>query len=624
MCGILLNISKEKISADHPALSVITHRGPDAFGMENFDLPDFCLSMGHRRLSIIDLSDKGKQPMSYDNGNLWITYNGEIYNYLEIRAELEGLGFQFKSDSDTEVLLAAFQKWGTKCLDKLNGMFAFAIFDRNENRLFIVRDRYGIKPIYFYNSQKGFILSSEIKQIAEFDYYPKSANKEALYHFLNSGDFSFNSETLWKDVVELEPGHLAEINLNTWKPGDSLNIQQWYSLPFTENVSRTEKATKLPFEDACCEFRRILDESVKLRLRADVNVGFLLSGGHDSSTLVGLAHENKRYENNKLRTYSSCYDDKSIDEREYIEAMVQFSGTDSFLHFPTPADFVENIDKVIWHNDIPVRMGSPAPHWLIYQYIKNEKDNRKVILEGQGADEILCGYGDFRWAALFEEMKFSNCAGFLSDFVSFQKRYHAPLKIIARKYFNMRYPDKIKYPASPMLNTDFLLGAAEIPSLPLKREASTVSELHKERMKILRYILHNVDRGSMAHSRETRVPFLDHNLVEFCLKLPSEYKMKGGVSKRVLRESVRDILPDKINKRVDKQGYSSPVQKWAGNELKEFFKDNLRKAQDLPFVNKKQIEKTFASFSKGDTPFNPILWRIIAVNKWINMFKIGV
>lgn len=618
MCGILLNISKNHLTAEHPALKVISHRGPDAYGMENFEFSGMCVSMGHRRLSIIDLSILGKQPMSYNDGKLWVTFNGEIYNYLEIREELEKAGYQFISGSDTEVLLAAFQEWGTECLKKFNGMFAFAMLDKQTGKIIIARDRFGIKPIYYLNSPQGFVIASEIKQIAELDCCTREINKKALYTFLNSGDFSFSKETLWKDVFELEPGQLLELNLDEWKPGDKLNISQWYHLP------TFEKPLDISFEDACCEFRRILDEAVKFRLRADVDVGFLLSGGHDSSTLVGLAHSDERYENNKLRTYSSCYDDKSIDESKYIKAMVDFAGADACFHYPTPKDFIDYAEKVIWHNDIPIRMGSPAPHWLIYQHIKNEGDNRKVILEGQGADEILCGYGDFRWAALFEEMRFGNIGNFLADFKNFRQRYHPPLKIIMRKYYNMRFPDKVKYPANPVLNTKFLLGNDQIPSLPLKRECSTVLGLHLERMKILRYILHNVDRGSMAHSRETRVPFLDHNLVEFCLSLPSEYKMKGGVSKRVLRDSVRDVLPDKINDRKDKQGYSSPLHNWAKKELKGYFEDNLEQALELPFLNTRKLEKGFSAFAEGKTVFDPVWWRIIAVNKWMEMFKLKI
>ena len=614
MCGILLNIGNEQIAPDHPALECIAHRGPDAFGTENFDLGDFNLALGHRRLSIIDLSDKGRQPMSYADQNLWITYNGEIYNYPEIKNELNSYGYRFKSDSDTEVLLAAYDKWGEKCIEKFNGMFAFALFDKKKNLIFIARDRFGIKPLYFHNSPKGFSLVSEIKQIAEFAHYQPSVNNGKLYHFLNSGDFSFDRETLWDDIFELEGGHCLTLSLSHWKPGDRLNIQRWYKPPLDE------KALDISFEDACCEFRRLLDESVKMRLRADVNVGFLLSGGLDSSTLVGLAHNNPRYENNKLRTYSSCYNDKSIDEREFINAMIEFSGTDSFLHFPTPDEFQQNMDKVIWHNDIPVRFGSPTPHWLIYQYIKNEKDNRKVILEGQGADEILCGYGDFHWAFLNEKLKFSTFGQFLRELSAFQSIHHEPLKILLRKYQRIRFPSTVKYPANPLLNTDYLLGDQKIPQIAIKREKGSIQKLHRERMRILRYILHNVDRGSMAASRETRVPFLDHNLVEFCLKLPSEYKISKGFTKRVLRESVKDVLPEKINRRTDKQGYSSPVKKWAENELHTFFEDNLKEAMQLPFLNKTTIMDDFAKFAAGNVGFDPVWWRIIATHHWIKMF----
>jgi len=616
MCGILLHIGNEQIAPNHSALECIAHRGPDAFGTENFDLGSFNVALGHRRLSIIDLSERGKQPMSYADGNLWITYNGEIYNYREIRQTLEVDGYKFQSDSDTEVLLAAYDKWGEQCIEKFNGMFAFALFDRRKNSIFIARDRFGIKPLYFHNSPKGFSLVSEIKQIAKFAHYQPSVNNEKLYHYLNSGDFSFDKETLWNDIFELEGGHCLTIPLSQWKPGDILNISRWYTPPFDETP------LNISFEDACCEFRRLLDESVKMRLRADVNVGFLLSGGLDSSTLVGLAHNDSRYENNRLRTYSSCYDDSSIDERKFINAMLEFSGADSFLHFPTPQDFQENMDKVIWHNDIPVRFGSPTPHWLIYQYIKNEKDNRKVIIEGQGADEILCGYGDFHWAFLYENMKLSKFPTFLKELTAFQKRHHEPLKILLRKYQRIRFQKSVKYPANPIINTNYLLGNNEIPSIAIKREEPTIRELHKDRMTILRYILHNVDRGSMAGSRETRVPFLDHNLVEFCLKLPSEHKISDGFTKRVLRESVKDVLPETISRRTDKQGYSSPVKKWAENELHAFFENNLKEAMDLPFVNKDAMMKNFANFAKGSVGFDPVWWRIVATHHWMKMFKI--
>ena len=237
MCGILLHIGHEQLPSDHPALEVIAHRGPDAYGMKNFPIGNLNLALGHRRLSIIDLSDKGRQPMSYADNNLCVTYNGEIYNYLEIREELASCGYEFRSDSDTEVLLAAYHKWGEKCIEKFNGMFAFALYDKRNNSIFIARDRFGIKPLYFHNSPEGFSLVSEIKQIAKFAHYKPAVNREKLYHFLNSGDFSFDQETLWNDIFELEGGHCCKINLASWKPGDSLNLRRCYSPPFEDNAS---------------------------------------------------------------------------------------------------------------------------------------------------------------------------------------------------------------------------------------------------------------------------------------------------------------------------------------------------------------------------------------------------
>lgn len=617
MCGILVNISREKIGPDHPALEIIKHRGPDAFGAETFETPASLLSFGHRRLSIIDLSEKGRQPMSYAGGRFWITFNGEVYNYLEIRAELEKENYSFVSDSDTEVILASYMKWGTACLDRFNGMFAFAIYDRETQKLFIVRDRLGVKPVYYYNSATAFRVASEIKQFTGFSDFTPEANKEKLYHYLNTGDFSFDNSTMWKNIFELEPGHCIELDLSKWKPGNEIKPVRWYSPPFGPELD-------ISYEDAVSEFRARLDQSVKFRLRADVPVGFLLSGGLDSSTLVGLGHLFPREKDAGLKTYSSCYDDKKIDERKYIKAVLEATGADSALHFPKPADVQENLEKVIWHNDIPVLHGSPVPHWLLYKHVRGENDNRKVIMEGQGADEILCGYGDFHWAFFFEMLKKGRLVNLLSEFIPFQRRHHEEWKIIIRKFIRLCAPDRIPFPANPLLNTEFLFDGGKVPLRPVRREEPDIPSLHKNRLTILRYILHNVDRNSMAHSRETRVPFLDYKLVEFCLRLPSSYKIHHGLTKRVMRDAVKDVLPPLVANRHDKQGYSSPVGRWAANELKDFFAENLRQSSDLPFVRKETILSDFTRFTKTGGAFDPVWWRIINAKKWIEIFKIKI
>ncbi len=613
MCGILFNISQdETITLEHPALNIIAHRGPDGFGAISFDADKFKIGLGHRRLSIIDLSESGHQPMSYDGGKFWIVFNGEIYNYREIRKELELEGFSFKSSSDTEVILASYKKWGRNCLSKFNGMFSFVIYDKNNGIIFIARDRFGIKPLFYLNTSNAFRVGSELKQFLSFPNFSPEMDKERLYHFLNSGDFAFDDKTMWKGISDLEPGHFIEINIRSWHLGDEIKPEKWYEPPFF-----AEKLD-ISFEDAVCEFRRLLRDSVHLRMRADVPVGFLLSGGLDSSTLVGLAHLDSEDTKEHLRTYSSCYENSKIDESNFINEMIRFAASDSCLHFPKAEDIEENIERVIWNNDLPILHGSPTVHWLLYQKIKSENDNRKVIIEGQGGDEIVCGYGDFHWAYLNEQLHKSPLK-FIDKFKVFQSSHHEPLKILARKMLRMNFPSTVKYPPNPLLNAENLVGSA-VPEIPIRREQSDISSLHRNRFKILRYILHNVDRNSMAHSREARTPFLDYRLVEFCLKLPSDLKISDGSSKRILRKAAEGVIPAKIAKRTDKQGYSSPVTDWAKSGLKDFFRRNLAKFANLPFVNGKLAQAQFEKYLAGKSHFNPVLWRIITTGIWIEKF----
>ncbi len=617
MCGILCHIGKEEILPDHPAIQIISHRGPDDYGAISFDLNQFRVGLGHRRLSIIDLSELGHQPMSYADDRYWITYNGEIYNYIEIREELIKDSYSFISSSDTEVLLAAYTKWGRNCLDRFNGMFSFCLYDREKNKILIVRDRMGIKPLYYHNSPDGFSAVSEIKQFTGFSHFEPKVNPGKLYHFLNSSDFSFDNETMWNEVYELQAGCYIELDLNKWKPGDPVNQCKWYELNYSNE-------NKLPEGEAGQEFMRLLKESVKLRLRADVPVGFLLSGGLDSSTLLGLSTQIMKNDNTHLKTFSSCYEGSSIDESLYIKDMLKFTGADSSLHYPKPADVEASLDKVIWNCDLPVRSGSPVPHWLLYEFIKNDNDGRKVILEGQGADEILCGYRDFFWGALYENLTLFKILTFFKDLSAVRRRHNYPLKVILRKFKRLAFPGSISYPANPVLNNSALLGNNPIPDIAIVREQPSIHRMHQARLKILSYILHNVDRNSMAHSRETRVPFLDHNLVEFCINLPSKYKISDGLTKQVMRKSIHGVISEKVRSREDKQGYSSPVAQWISTELKEVFRENIKEAANLPYVNKDILIKNSDSFFEGKAVFDPTWWNIVTTSRWLKTFKISL
>ena len=555
--------------------------------------------------------------MSYDGGEFWITFNGEIYNYLEIRAELEGDGCAFHSDSDTEVLLAAYSKWGRSCLDKLNGMFAFAILDKRNDELFLARDRFGIKPLYYYSSPKGIAFFSEIKQLPELGYYHPQVNYEQLYHFLNSGDFEFSSASIWRDVREIPPGHCVTLGISKLTLGEVVKPVAWYAPKIAEN-------SEISFQDASSEFKRLLENALKLRLRSDVPVGFLLSGGLDSSTLVGLAHLASDVPGGNLKTYSSCYDDKSVDEREYIQSVIEHTGADSCLHFPSPDDVLNSTDKVVWHNDLPILPGSPAPHWLLYEHIKKESDSRIVMLEGQGADEILCGYGDFQFASLYEKLRWQSLPTFGMRLLRYYLKHPQRPNVIVRKFRRIANLERLNYPAQAALRADFFFKNGEVPPIAVSREAKTVRDLHFNRLKILKYILHYVDRNSMAHSRETRVPFLDHQLVEFCLGLPTEFKVDAGISKIVMRDAIGDVLPDKVRCRYDKKGYSSPTAKWWRESWRNTLNDEIDGCGDLPFVNKDELRKTLASSLKDGGYFDPILWRLITLRRWTKIFNVQI
>jgi asparagine synthase (glutamine-hydrolysing) len=301
--------------------------------------------------------------------------------------------------------------------------------------------------------------------------------------------------------------------------------------------------------------------------------------------------------------------------------MLNFSKASSSLHFPTPREVPKNLDKIIWHNDIPVRHGSPVPHWLLYKHIREDNDFRKVIIEGQGGDEILGGYIDFCWSFIYELMMSGNFSSFSREFSSFRAKDRFSMKILMRKFGRMMFPGSVSYPANPSIIPESLIGDSKIPPIPIRREQPSVKEMHKARLRILRYILHNVDRNSMSHSRETRVPFLDYRLAEFCISLPGRHKLSSGTTKRVLRSAVGGIVPDKIINRTDKQGYSSPMPSWLGNEISPFFRESIADSANLPFVKKEVVIRESNEFLSGKRPFDPIWWNLITAGKWLKMFK---
>jgi asparagine synthase (glutamine-hydrolysing) len=277
MCGFVAFLGREKIDDNHPSISSVNHRGPDASGARSFVVGDLILSLAHRRLSILDLEERGNQPFSSTAGGPWVVYNGEIYNYLEIRLELEKEGYVFRTNTDTEVLVQSYVRWGLNCIEKFNGMFSFVIWDAKKRCLVIVRDRFGIKPLYLWNDPTGLAVCSEIKQLCGIPGFKGALDLEIAHQYLCYGDFSIGPNTLWKDVIEVEPGTLLVIETDKYRPGQDLVPVRWYE------IARREKSTVVTEPDAVAEFSRLLEDAIRIRLRADVPVTVALSGGHTSN-----------------------------------------------------------------------------------------------------------------------------------------------------------------------------------------------------------------------------------------------------------------------------------------------------------------------------------------------------
>jgi asparagine synthase (glutamine-hydrolysing) len=624
MCGILVYIGQQELGANHPSLNIVSHRGPDGHGVKTFRLNDGFISLGHRRLSIIDLSDNASQPMCFQDSGLWITYNGEIYNYVELRNELQKDGYIFNTNSDTEVLLALYHKWGDNCLKKINGMFAFSIWDNTKKKLFVARDRFGIKPLYYWSSSKGFIIASEIKQLTTFSEFEASINYETAFQFLEYGDFSYNEQTLWKNVLELEPANMFTLDLNKWEPGCSILPQKWYDykthIP-SVFIDETEAINK---------FRYLLEDSIKLRLRADVQVGAMLSGGVDSSSITCLVDKNFK-QNYPLRTISACYEESPFSEEEFIDIVLNHVSVESHKILLRSSDLSSSMDNVIWYNDLPCLGGSIFAHYLLYQKVHSTQT--KVVMEGQGADEILSGYGSFLLSFLSESILTGHIITAFKEYRSIRDNYSSSLFEDSKSLLKYMFPNLTrmykKYYLDLSYDNSYIdfqkMNTVEKKQTPqVIRENDTVLKMQNTRMTILRAILHYADRNSMSHSVEMRTPFLDYRLVEFCLSLPLSLKIRHGAGKYILRKAMNGILPEQIRNRYDKTGFSSPESVWARGELNDFYREHLSNLKKVPFIKSKVVEKRFEEFSRGEIPYDKAFWRLISLQRWLSIFKISI
>ena len=535
MCGIFFSIGFENLPAS--VIDSVAHRGPDGRGWNEFMSPNGPVVMAHRRLAIVDLSADGHQPMSTEDGRLWVTYNGEIYNYLEIRKELEELGYQFKTKTDTEVLFKSYLQWGEACLHKFNGMFSFVIWDDKEKIAFAARDRFGVKPLYYYKQGDKIAFASEIKQFKNIAGWVSELNEESADEYLKSGLCDHKRETLYKNVFQILPGEQAIL-------GKNIGVSRWYDL--RDYVA----APQISDQHAIEQFKFLFEDAIRVRLRSDVPVGACLSGGVDITSIVSMIREIHRKAQN-IYTFSSVFPGCDVDESIYIDELANKKNLNSYKNYPIAEEFLEKLDQVLYHQDLPFLGTSIFAQWKTFEQAKQY--NITVLLDGQGADESLLGYPGMLNGIIFDYLRNFK----LTDLINFFKwqllQNKQSFKNTVLLALQQRHPAFYQFLLRlKNHNIDF--------EEDLARNITEMSFYHftNNLQSLLRY----EDRNSMAFSRESRLPFLDYRLVEFVVSLPIRKKFRDTTTKWILRESMKGINLDSILGRRDKIGFSTPEQHW--------------------------------------------------------------
>ena len=630
MCGLYASIA---FAPERARIDRVAHRGPDGSGWREFASAAGPVALGHRRLAIIDLSEAGLQPMADASGRYHLVFNGEIYNYLELRDELRAKGHPFSSETDSEVLLAAYREWGEGCLHRFLGMFAFLIWDERDQILFAARDRFGIKPLYVAVNQRGIALASEIKQLLGLPGLSGRLNLARVRDFLAAGVSDHTEETLFEGVVQLQPGCCVAIAAGRAWTG-RIEPKRWYAIP-------PHGTLRLSEAEAAEQFRSLLADSVRLHLRSDVPVGSCLSGGLNSSSIVCLMGRMLDAEGRgaRVNTVSACYDEKAVDETPFMEAVVAHAGATSHRVFPRPEDVFARASDLTWHQDEPFGSTSIFAQWCVFEEAR--RAGIKVMLDGQGADEALAGYHwTYAWhlLTLLRQSRLTALASTVSQrvgahgcgvvdqltrlaAVALPPRLAQALKA-GRNGAGRRW---LRSEAFGTLAPDH--GALELASaingLPQVIDVATLCVVLTFSAN-LQMLLHWEDRNSMAHSIEARVPFLDHRLVEFALALGNEHKLVGADTKRVLRRAMTDVLPPAILARRDKLGFATPEEAWFRGPLKPLILDGVEAtlARFPGLLDARATRALVSAMLEGQRPVDFTAWRIVSMGIWGEQFGV--
>lgn len=588
--------------ADTPWVAV-----PDVSDISDAPDGDYRLAFGHRRLSIIDLSASGHQPMVYRD-RYWIVYNGEIYNFIELREELVRDGYSFDSTSDTEVIMAAYDRWGASCAERFNGMWAFAIYDNQEETLFLSRDHFGMKPLFYYRDATRFVFASEIKAILQCDEVDTGPDLNYCRSFLTQGAREYGAQTAFTNIYRFDTASSLEININDLGTSDLKPRRFWNVTP----TNRREAYDPEKAAEYADRYLELLNDSVRLRLRADVRVGSALSGGLDSSSIVYLVNQQLREADrtDQQETFSTVYKSEGVqdcDESAYIDALAAAFNLKTNQLEPRVEDVLGELKKVVYAVDNP----SPMPHmggW--YTFLCAANGRIKVTLDGQGADELLGGYliyvtnflADARLGSLWRDARaFGALPGMEKKFVLTGIACNLLRRVVGRS--------AMRSLMIPLLRS---VGAKNpaLHVMPLN------DALHWNMQTELVNLLHYGDALSMAHSVESRLPFLDYRLVEFLISVPAVYKLHDGWTKYIARRAMDNRLPDNITWRRDKMGWPDPLEFWFRGELKEAL---CREVESSTFLRQLGVGHDIRQRMAGGEPMR-ILIRLFNLSVWYDTF----
>lgn len=631
MCGIAGFIDfrgKSNIEILKKMTDSLQHRGPDDGGIYFDELNNYQIGFGHRRLSILDLSNNGHQPMFTPDKDQVIVYNGEIYNFNDIRKELQDLGIKFKSQTDTEVILYSYLEWGIKCFDKFVGMFSFALYDARKNEIIIVRDRAGIKPLYYYYKDGLFLFSSELKSFHAHPFFSKTIDFNSLNDFLMYG-YTLTPHTIFKNTHKLRPGHFLKILLDKQDIKENIywDVSTFYNKP----------KLSISFDDAQDEVERLLKSACEYRMVSDVPVGVFLSGGYDSSAVTALLQKDR---GEKIKTFSIGYKEAQFNEAQYAKQVAQFLGTEHYEYYCTSEDAAKLIPEIPYYFDEPFADASAIPTMLVSALARKHVT---VSLSADAGDEIFAGYGKYQ------------------TFINYYKRFeaipsigkkimHAGLSLYPKNsgldrwiYNDMTRVSKVgDLLVQKSSIEDYLkilsqhFGSKELNHIVQhknsfhERHSYFSNKLDKSfnddlnsilavdyNTYLLDDILTKIDRATMSVSLEGREPLLDHRIIEFVAQLPSYYKYDKNIPKIILKNIVHKYIPKAIMDRP-KMGFGVPIELWLKDELKEllmYYFDEKRIGEQGIF-NVKSISKIKNGYIKGRKMSFQKIWALLVFQMW--------